>query len=164
MANPTRTEGGVITYGFSAYWENYDAIFEAIEQLDSFASREQIQSALRPGAELIAEAWRQRVPQPGAIFGPSGVGGIWATGNYRDSIRVEESNEEESVDEWGLGLDILTDAVSEDGYNYPYWLEFGTSTHAAYPSAMPAFYENEEMAVELAVHHFNDLIMKTFSR
>ena len=111
---------------------------------------EEIRAVLLPGAELIANAWRAKVPRPGDNH-------PYATGQYRDSIQVAPSDSWEEGN--FIGLDIFTDAVNEeDGFNYPEALEFGTSRMAAQPSAQPAFDENVDEALALSAKALDALI------
>jgi len=143
-----------VTLRLTASWQGVDALDLRIDRLIDVVESERITEALIPGAELIARKWKEKVPQPGS-------GHPHSTGRYHGSIRVERGD----IDEFGIAaLDILTDAVSPDGFPYPEALEFGTSTMAARPSAQPAFDEGVPNAIELAVAKLDALIVEAIAR
>lgn len=132
---------------FSTSWEGIDVLDLRIDRLIDIASVDEITQALMPGAELIRDRWKEKVPV--------------STGRYHDNIRVEIGDERL----FGIpSIDILTDAVNEDGYPYPEALEFGTSTMPAQPSAIPAFDESVDEAIEMAVARLDALVVKALAR
>jgi HK97 gp10 family phage protein len=134
--------------GITVSWQGVDVLDEKIDLLLDIASGEEITNALMPGAQLIAERWRERVPTEGETE--------YATGEYHNSIHIERG----PTDEFGINsLDILTDAVNpHDGFPYPEALEFGTSNMRARPSAQPAFDESVEEAIALAATQLDLLL------
>lgn len=109
----------------------------------------EIREAFRPGAELIADRWRAKVPHPG----PSHP---YSTGEYMEGIEIGPA---EFTETGFAGLDIFTEVVNpEDGFDYPWALEFGTDKMAAQPSAQPAFDESVWEAVELAAQALDAMI------
>jgi len=140
-----------MSYVLSATWQGLAELEARIDQLRYLGVEgTRIREALRPGAELIAEAWRDKVPRPGADH-------PYATGRYLRSIKVEPSDD---PDFGFVGLDVYTDAEGDDGFNYPEALEFGTSSMMAQPSAQPAFDENVDKAVALAAQALDGLILQ----
>jgi HK97 gp10 family phage protein len=146
-------------------WENMPEVRARIDQLVMLGEDPvNVREALRPGAELMAARWREKVPSPDYIsyaldqvFTVRGDDHPYATGRYRDSIQVVAS---EFDDDLGIGWDIFTDAVNpDDGTNYPELLEMGTSTMQAQPSAQPAFDETWEQAVEMAAAALDAMIL-----
>lgn len=108
-----------------------------------------IQAALLPGAELIADRWRSKVPSPGP-------GHPYSTGEYQEGIEIGPSEWDQTA---FIGLDIFTEVVNpEDDFNYPEALEFGTSTMAAMPSAQPAFDESVDEVVTMTAAALDVLI------
>jgi len=128
----------------STEWTGLEPMQRRMQQLVDLGVSERLVEALRPSAELFAKRWRELVPAPGPDH-------PYATGNYRDSIQVEQDEN---------GFIIFTDAVNEIGYPYPVALEYGTSTMAAQPSAQPAFDDTVDEAVDLALVAMDELIIE----
>jgi HK97 gp10 family phage protein len=136
-------------------WTGLEELETRIAALTGVVAGERIVDALRPGAELIAERWRGKVPKPGPDH-------PYSTGLYSESIYVEEPD----VSDAGISeLFIYTDAVNENtGFDYPSALEYGTSRMAAQPSALPAFDESLDEVIDITVERLDALIAEALAR
>jgi HK97 gp10 family phage protein len=91
---------------------------------------EMVEEILVEGGDVIAERWRELVPQPGPDH-------PYSQGEYQESIFVEPENLGGFGDE--ASVLIATDARNpNDQFPYPEALEYGTSKMAPQPSLGPA--------------------------
>jgi hypothetical protein len=136
--------------GFTVSWQGIDVLDERIDLLLDLATGAEITQCLMPGAELMADRWRELVDKAYRT-------GEYSTGRYHDSIKVVPG----PTDEFGINsMDIETDAVNpRDQFPYPIALEYGTSRMEAHPTAQPAFDESVEEAIALAANELDILIL-----
>jgi HK97 gp10 family phage protein len=111
-------------------------------RIDHALRGQMLLAAVKSGAELILNRWKELIRDR-----------AFRTGTYRRSTHIETITSTKDKAEVAIGTDI-TDPP------YPVYLEMGTSTMEARPTARPAWDEKIEAAKREIMDALKDLIEK----
>jgi HK97 gp10 family phage protein len=158
ISNVVTRSGRTLDSRFSAHLEGGPELAKALANLEKGLRDELLKEVTLAGAEVIAEAWRNRVPIH--------------DGNYRQAIEAKSrAGKNGATGIVGVGA-VPGVAKSQQPRWYAAVLEYGTSgsararsgrgmgRRAAQPSARPAFDTSKDRAVAAAEAKLRELIAK----